>query len=410
MGIAGPYADLLRRPGAARFTSAAFIARLPISMVGLGIVLMISALRDSYAVAGVVAAAYTVSAALINPLGARAVDRWGQLRIVRVLVTVHVLGLLVLAYAAVADAPAWLLLVIAIVAGACQPATGALVRARWAHLLGGDGRLRTAFAFEGVLDELIFIVGPPLATFLAVALSAPAPVVASAILVSIGSVLLLAQRSTEPPPRPATRTRGTHPLRRPGVPSVLVVLMATGGVFGSIDVATVAVADEAGNRAAAGIVLALYATGSMASALVLGSRAAGRSDHRLPRFFLYAAVALLLVTVPLALQPGLIALGGLVLLAGLAVSPVLITAFTLIETLVPPSQITEGLTWAISAIGLGVAAAAAGTGTLVDQYGTGAGFLVTVASAGLVAAAAAVGHVGVRRGVQARDVHPSANV
>ena len=121
-------------------------------------------------------------------------------------------------------------------------------------------------------------------------------------------------------------------------------------------------------------------------------------------------MALLLVTVPLALQPGLIALGGLVLLAGLAVSPVLITAFTLIETLVPPRQITEGLTWAISAIGLGVAAAAAGTGTLVDQYGTGAGFLVTVASAGLVAAAAAVGHVGVRRGVQARDVHPSANV
>ncbi|MDP5094264.1 MAG: hypothetical protein NWQ12_00180, partial [Candidatus Nanopelagicales bacterium] len=162
MGIAGPYADLLRRPGAARFTSAAFIARLPISMVGLGIVLMISALRDSYAVAGVVAAAYTVSAALINPLGARAVDRWGQLRIVRVLVTVHVLGLLVLAYAAVADAPAWLLLVIAIAAGGSQPATGALVRARWAHLLGGDGRLRTAFAFEGVLDELIFIVGPPL--------------------------------------------------------------------------------------------------------------------------------------------------------------------------------------------------------------------------------------------------------
>ena len=36
-----PYARILRHPGAARFSAAAFVARLPISMVGLGIVLLI---------------------------------------------------------------------------------------------------------------------------------------------------------------------------------------------------------------------------------------------------------------------------------------------------------------------------------------------------------------------------------
>ncbi|MGA0980248.1 MAG: MFS transporter, partial [Candidatus Nanopelagicales bacterium] len=203
MGIAGPYAEILRQPGAGRFTTAAFIARLPISMVGLGIVLMVSELRGSYALAGILAAAYTVSAALLNPLGSRAVDRWGQRRVVRLLVIVHVAGLVTLALATVNAASPVVLAALAIVSGATQPATGALVRARWAHVLGGDRRLRTAFAFEGVLDELIFVVGPPLATFLAVALSAPAPVVASAILVAIGSLLLLIQRASEPPPSPS---------------------------------------------------------------------------------------------------------------------------------------------------------------------------------------------------------------
>ena len=400
--MTGPYLEILRQPGAARFTAAAFLARIPISMVALGIVLMVSELRGSYALAGIVAAAYTISSALLNPMGSRAVDRWGQLRVVRILVAVHAVSLLLLAWATVGGAGSLALAALAIVSGATQPATGALVRARWAHVLGPDIRLRTAFAFEGVLDELIFVIGPPLATFLAVALSAPAPVVASAVLVTLGATLLLVQRGTEPPATGARRTGTGHPLRRMGMPSVLVVLVAIGGVFGSVDVATVALADEAGQRAAAGLILAAYAAGSMASALVLGSRSAGASDERLPRQLLLASLALLVVTLPLLLRPTLLALGLLVLLAGLAVSPVLITGFSLVEALVLPTQITEGLSWAISAIGLGVAASAAGTGWLVDRAGPQAGFLVTLGSAVLVAAVAVAGNGRVRRGVHAR--------
>lgn len=408
--MASPYLDILRRPGAARFTAAAFVARLPISMVGLGIVLMVSEIRGSYAVAGIVAAAYTVSSAVLNPLGSRAVDRWGQMRVVRLLVAVHATGLVLLALATVQGRATWLLLALAAVAGATQPATGALVRARWAHLLGSDARLRTAFAFEGVLDELIFVVGPPLATFLAVAVGAPAPVVVSAGLVTVGAVMLLVQRGTEPPAAQARSTPRGFPVRRVGVPSVLVVLLAIGAVFGSIDVAIVAIADDAGQRVVAGVLLAIYAAGSMASALVLGSRAGSGSDLRLPRVFLIASLALVVVTLPLLLRPGLIVLGLLMLLAGLAVSPVLITGFTLVETLVLPGQITEGLSWAISAIGLGVAASAAGTGWLIDRAGSGTGLLVTVGAAGVVALAALAGHARVRRGVHARAGASSANV
>lgn len=381
MPLIEPYVNILRHPGAARFSAAAFVARLPISMVGLGIVLLISAVEGQYAAAGVVAAAYTVAAAFLNPLGSRLVDRWGQMRVVSVLVTVNVCMLLLLAYAASSSWPTLVLLAFAAVGGATQPATGALVRARWASALGAHPSLRTAFAFESVLDEFIFIIGPPLATFIAVAIDSAAPLIVCAVLVGAGSVLLLVQRSTEPPPTPRAHATGGSLLRMPGVPVVIVTFIAIGCVFGSVDIVVVAAADGEGRRAAAGIVLGLYAFGSMVSALFIGARSQTRSDSVLPRNLLLASAALAVVTVPLVFVSGLVPIGAMVLLAGLTVSPVLISGFTLVERLVEPARLTEGLTWATSGIGLGVAMSAALSGWLVDRYGIQAGFLVTATAA-----------------------------
>jgi len=402
-----PYVRILRHPGAARFSAAAFVARLPISMVGLGIVLLISAVEGQYAVAGAVAAAYTVAAAFLNPLGSRLVDRWGQMRVVSVLVVINVSMLLLLAYAASSSWPTLALMAFAVVGGATQPATGALVRARWASALGAHPSLRTAFAFESVLDEFIFIIGPPLATFIAVAIDSSAPLIVCAILVGSGSVMLLVQRSTEPPPTPRAHTTGGSLLRTLGVPVVIVSFVAIGCVFGSIDIVVVAAADAEGRRAAAGIVLGIYALGSMVSALILGARSQARSDAALPRNLLIASAALAVVTVPLVFVSGLVPIAAMVLLAGLTVSPVLITGFTLIERLVQPARLTEGLTWATSGIGLGVAMSAALSGWLVDRYGTQAGFLVTAVAALVTLAVCLLGFRVLVRGTAGDRVAPT---
>ncbi len=52
-----------------------------------------------------------------------------------------------------------MLFLLAIPAG-CMPTIGAMVRARWTELYRGQPQLRTAFAFESVLDEVFFIAGP----------------------------------------------------------------------------------------------------------------------------------------------------------------------------------------------------------------------------------------------------------
>ena len=46
------YRRILARPGALHFSMAGLFARLPISMVGLGIVLLVSAATGSYGLAG----------------------------------------------------------------------------------------------------------------------------------------------------------------------------------------------------------------------------------------------------------------------------------------------------------------------------------------------------------------------
>ena len=385
MAILGPYVGILRRPGAARFTAAAFIARLPLSMVALGIILLISALRGSFAEAGLLTGAYALSAAAVNPIASRLVDRWGQWPVAGILAIVHALGLLAFTGAALAEASTLPLLLLACLAGGSQPATGAMVRARWATLIDDPEPLRTAFAWESVLDEVIFVIGPPLATILAVTFGSAVPLLVSAALVLIGTAALIAQRSTQPVHRGASERPREALAAQGGFIPVIALMVMLGSIFGSIEVVSVAVADEAGSRGMAGVILALYAFGSLLSAIVLGTRAVAHRDAS--RDLVLATIALVVVALPLPLVRGILPVAIATLFAGLAVSPVLIIGFSLIQQVVSPSRLTEGLTWATAGLGFGLALSAAASGAVVDAWGSPAGFLVTVgsASAGLAA-------------------------
>jgi hypothetical protein len=63
----GTYREVLSRPGAALFSFTAMMARFPLAMAGLGIVLVVSERTGSYGHAGGVAAAYVLAAAALGP-------------------------------------------------------------------------------------------------------------------------------------------------------------------------------------------------------------------------------------------------------------------------------------------------------------------------------------------------------
>src|SRR5664279_469998 len=142
------YRDAFSVPGAALFSATAAFARLPLSMTGLGIVLLVATRTGSYGQAGVIAAVYVLVASVGGPLQGRLADRVGQAPVLWVAGAVHAMGIGLFLLLAESAAP--LPHLAAAVAGIGAPQAGNMVRARWAHVLDDRERLNTAFAIEAI--------------------------------------------------------------------------------------------------------------------------------------------------------------------------------------------------------------------------------------------------------------------
>jgi MFS family permease len=388
-GPVKPYVEVLRLPGALGFSSAGFVARMPMSMFGLGTVLLIAALTRRYGLAGVVAAAGSVGYAVAAPQFAKLTDRHGQRRVLRPQVMVFAVATAALMVLAEARAPLAVVVVSSLLAGATMPSMGPMVRARWSALLAGTTRLHTAFSLESVADEIIFMVGPVVVAVLATDVYPAAGLAAALLLCLVGTVLFTAQRRTEPPPRPragggSTAADGLNAMaraaRRPRT-AALVTLVAVygllGAMFAAIELSTVAFASEHGHKQLAGLVLGVYALGSAGGGLWYGAR---HWRSPLPRRFV---ITLGLMTAGGAMfwwQPGFASLIPVIFVAGVAIAPTLITGYSLIDHLAPPERRTEWMTWLSSAIGVGLAIGAPAAGRLIDLSGARAGYVFAAAS------------------------------
>ena len=373
----GAYATVLGDGPARAFSSAGFVARLPQSMTGIGIVLLVSLTSGSFARAGVVAAAVTLAGAVAAPLWGRVMDRAGQARVLAGTALGYAVGVLAVVVSVHRGWPFAATVGGALLAGLCFTPTGSSVRARWSHRLRDSPLLDTAFALEAVIDELTFVVGPVLVTFLATSVDPAAGLVVCAVLGVLGSLLLAVQRSTEPPRRPrlhhADRT-SRLPLRL--LAMVVVASWACGGVFGSMEVVVVAFARERDVLGWSGVLLMCWAVGSMLAGLAAGLVAWRRPP--LARYRIGAAVlAVSLLPMPFVGPPWL--LGVLLTVSGFAIAPTLIAAVSVVQTSVPAVRLTEALGWSGTGMSAGVATGAALGGASVDGMASMGGFFLVAA-------------------------------
>ncbi|WP_326642198.1 MFS transporter [Streptosporangium sp. NBC_01755] len=365
MSVVGPYRGLFSTPGVKGFVIAGFFGRMPMSMLGIGIVLLIEALTDSYATAGAVAATVSVSYAIAAPLSGRLVDRFGQARIVIPLTLAHGATLTGMMLCAEFGAPRWTLFATGVAVGATALSLGSLVRARWSHLLGGTARLHTAFSFESVADEVIFVAGPALVTALATMINPYTGLIVALVCTTVGTIAFGLQRGTEPPVRPREERSGT-PITIPGVALMSCAFLAMGAVFGSVDLVTVAFAEEEGVKAAAGLLLASFAGGSLVSGLWYGAR---QWTVSLRGRFIGSLAVFAVGLTPIMLIDDVRVMAGALFLAGMAISPTVITGYSLTERLVPAHLLTEGMAWISTSVGFGVAIGAWAGGRLTDAFG-----------------------------------------
>ncbi len=380
------YRAVFRAPGSAAFSAAGFVMRMPIAMLPIGLVLIISARTGHYGFAGVLSATYVLGAVPGNPLLARLVDRHGQHRVLVPATAVTLAAIAVLSVLLEVGAPDWTLMPPTFVAGFAYLSVGSLVRARWSLVLGGRPELGTAYSLESVLDEVIFVVGPLVATLIATHADPVIVLYVCAGLIGVGAAWLATRRATEPPPHPAGTPKHPSALRQRGMVLLALSAVAMGALFASAEVSFVAFSGQHGHRSLSGLVLALLAAGSGVAGLFYGART-WHTDV-VTRFRLQAIVFGLLPFVLLG-ATGVPALAVCAFVVGMGIAPTLITAFGLVERLVPTASLTEGLAWLLTGLNLGYGGGAALVGGIADAHGARTAFLVTI-GAGLLTGATAV--------------------
>jgi MFS family permease len=370
-----PYVHLMNRPGAGAFFAAGIVGRMPISMIGLGIVILIAQESHSYGLAGAVSGVAVVAGALTGPVQGRMVDRFGQRLLLLIGGVVCTLALFGLLLAVRADAPTWALYGISFVAGGTRPQVGSFVRARWTHLLGRGRALQTAFALEAVGDEVVFIVGPVLVTALATQVSPYAALAAAALIGLGGTVWLALLRASDPPGAGGTDGAERAPLPWLSLLLLSLIGLGLGATLGGTEVVTVAFTAQAGQPGMSGVVLAVWALGSLLAGLWYGS-----VHWRAPveRRLLIGTIALAVTLSPLPWVDNVLMLGVVLFGAGLTIAPTMVAVTACVEEWVPPQRLTEAITWTVTGLLLGVAPGNAAAGHAVDQWGASDAFWVPV--------------------------------
>src|SRR5918994_2367531 len=384
------YGALFRVPHVRRLVLSGMVARLPAGMIGLALLLLVREHGGSYAAAGAVSGVYFVATAAGAPVSGRLVDRRGQARILFSRALIFPALLVCVCVLALLDAPLGLIGAAAAAAGALMPPVGASLRALWPRMFAAPDLRAAAYALEASLQEITFIVGPLLVALLTAAAS---PVLALAVAAAVGGVGTLLIAVTEPVRawRPDERHAGSAlgALESRGVLTLVGLCVCLGTGFGGTEVGFPAFAEYHGGAELGSIPLSLFAAGSLVGGLVAGARVtmAPLQLLRISTFLLTVGLGL-----PL-LGWSLPSMAVLAFVAGLAIAPVVMSAYGLVDAVAARGTAAEAFSWLTTAVFVGFSAGMALGGTLIDVYGAKTSFVLAIAAAavGVVLAAAAPG-------------------
>lgn len=380
------------------YLAASVLGRQPLAMVPLAILTLATSATGSLAIGGFAASAAAIGTAVGAPVAGRLADRFGQRSILLIGVVLHVAAMIAFG-AAVGTVPDPGAVALAAVAGATLPQVGPLSRARWLAMAGADD-LPAAFAFEGVADEVAFIVGPALVGLTATFVSPHA-----ALLLSGGLVAVFATAfAVHPTHRLVPRGSRASVARLPGIRSLRRGMLVAFCFTGMLSMGLFFGAGQTGLTAFAGVVGIPDAGALLYAVMAVGSAATTMAMVRVPARvgpWLRWCVAALGMTAGSLLMLSATDLVGIVaaaLLAGAFQGPVLLTIFSVAGSLAEEGRAGGLMTFVGSGIVLGVAAGTALAGPLSASFGPAGGFwIVTAASVlavvvGLLAAWASRGH------------------
>jgi predicted MFS family arabinose efflux permease len=381
------YRELLSGSEARRVISWGLLARMPMGMSALALVLLVRSEGGSYATAGIVSGVYAVASGAGAVIGGRLVDRRPPAPVVITYAVAYgtaLAALLALAHARVPEAG---LVAATLVAGLLAPPVGPTIRMMWPAMLPRPELRTTAYALEATIQEVIFVVGPLVVAVLAASISSSAGIVAAGIACiagSIGFTATPAVRRRRPDP---AHDRSDHHLLQALVPwgirRVLMLGIAYGVAFGAVEVAMPAFAEGHGGRSLGGITLAAFSGGSLIGGVVAGAASsAGALNRRLQ----VISAAFVVVLVPPLLAGSIAEMAVIMFIAGLPIAPSVAVSYNMLERAAVPGTQAEVFGWMSTSVTIGLAAGTAAGGSLIAHTGVHTALGLGIAGAAVACA------------------------
>lgn len=382
-----PMSALTSSSATLRLFVVSIVARLPLAMLTIGMLVHVQAQTGSYAAAGVVSGTLAVAQGLGGPALGRLVDRRGQTAVL--VISAIITGAALVAVAALPpSAPLAVLMGLAAVVGAATPPVAACTRTLLPVLVRDAEALRGAYAVDSAAVELTWISGPPLVLLAGAAWSTGAALVLAGALLAGATVLFAAAPASRGWRRQdAAASAAGGALRSAGVRTLALALGGAGVLFGATEVAVTAAADGLGQTAAAGPLLGLWGLGGLLGGLA-AARAGGGARTGVGLAVLLAALAAGHLVFAVA-AGSLIVLGVLIVVAGTMIAPTCATAYAMVDAVAPAGTVTEAFAWMATAVAIGTSIGAAAGGAVADSAGPASAFVLAGAAGAVVAAVTA---------------------
>lgn len=360
-----PYRGILAVADFRRSALASVLARLPLGLASLSLLLAVQESTGDSALAGLISGLYVLGLGLVAPVVGRIIDRFGPRALLLFSGFAYplLMALLIAAIGLQMTALWWAPL--AVLCGATLPQVTVQMRSAIPRLLPEPGMRQAAFTIDTLIIEAVFIVGPPLCGLF---LLAGGPLWATATAAACGGIGALWFLRT-----PAVRGWVRHPgreldrslvgaLREPGLRAVLWSCLFYSLCFGLFEIGVAAFCQSFGAPEHTGWVLGLASIGSATGVLIYGSRNWPGGLTGQYRVGLLCTGLLLAMA---ALTPSLTWLYPLTLLASVPMASVLVMQSLLVARIAPAGRIAESYTWVGTALLFGISAGLIGGGMLV---------------------------------------------
>jgi MFS family permease len=357
------YLNLLRTPGVARIISAQLVARLPSGMISLGFLLHIEGIFDSYGAAGLVLAATSIGQAVSGPLTSRWMGQWGMRPVLILTTSVCALALTTIA---LAPLPLWGFAVVGLITGLSYPPVQPAVRTIYPKMVNSR-QLTPLFSLDASAQEIIWIAGPVVVTFVATQVSTVAGIFLSVFFLVVGGAWFIASPELGRVRIPRSKRRLGSVLSKPAVLLSTVTGFLLVGACAATEAGVVAMFSHEG--AEAGIVLAIWAIASLFGGLAFGHLPIG--PWALARRMLVVLIGSALAIFAWEFWSLAFAL----VIAGLCIAPALAVMFTIVSASVKFSDTAEAYGWVGTGQLIGAAIGSAVAGFLIDEFGAQGGFI-----------------------------------